>query len=110
MNFHIPFDVVQKALKSNPDQPFVELLQHGSLQVEWYAPNQVDLQQPHKKDELYIIASGHGVFVRNGERVSFQKGDVLFVPAGMKHRFEDFSHDFASWVIFYGPEGGEKTL
>jgi hypothetical protein len=22
-------------------------------------------------------------------------------------RFEDFSDDFATWVIFYGPPGGE---
>jgi len=23
------------------------------------------------------------------------------------HRFEEFSNDFAVWVFFYGPEGGE---
>lgn len=34
-------------------------------------------------------------------------GDVLFVPAGVEHRFEDFSDDLAGWVVFYGPEGGE---
>jgi hypothetical protein len=28
----------------------------------------------------------------------------------MKHRFEGFSHDFATWVIFYGPLGGEKNI
>jgi hypothetical protein len=26
----------------------------------------------------------------------------------MPHRFEDFTDDFATWVIFYGPEGGER--
>jgi hypothetical protein len=30
------------------------------------------------------------------------------VPAGVEHRFEEFSGDFGTWVIFYGPEGGEK--
>jgi hypothetical protein len=34
---------------------------------------------------------------------------VLFVPAGMDHRFVNFSGDFAAWVIFYGPAGGEKA-
>jgi hypothetical protein len=34
-------------------------------------------------------------------------GELLFVPAGVVHRFEDFSDDFATWVMFYGPEGGE---
>ena len=26
---------------------------------------------------------------------------------GVEHRFEDFSDDFAAWVVFYGPSGGE---
>ena len=29
------------------------------------------------------------------------------VPAGVVHRFEDFTDDFATWGMFYGPEGGE---
>jgi hypothetical protein len=29
------------------------------------------------------------------------------VPAGVEHRFEEFTEDLAVWVIFYGPEGGE---
>jgi len=33
----------------------------------------------------------------------------LFVPAGIEHRFENFTSDFATWVIFYGKEGGEKN-
>lgn len=32
-------------------------------------------------------------------------GEVLFVPASVG--FEDFSEDCATWVFFYGPEGGE---
>lgn len=31
----------------------------------------------------------------------------LYTPAGQVHRFEQFSDDFAVWVAFYGPEGGE---
>ena len=45
--------------------------------------------------------------IQGEERVPFGPGDVLFVAAGAVHRFEEFSHDFATWVIFYGPEGGE---
>ena len=33
---------------------------------------------------------------------------LLFVPAGMEHRFEDLSEDFGTWVVFYGPAGGER--
>jgi len=31
-------------------------------------------------------------------------GDLLFAAAHATHRFEDFSYDFAAWVIFYGPQ------
>ena len=41
--------------------------------------------------------------------LSFGCGDVLFVPAGVVHRFEDFSDELVVWVVFYGPEGGEAT-
>jgi mannose-6-phosphate isomerase-like protein (cupin superfamily) len=85
-----------------------EILRHGSLEVRWYAPRGSDPQTPHERDELYIVASGKGQFVRGAEKVSFRAGDMLFVPAGMGHRFEDFSGDFAAWVVFYGPEGGER--
>ncbi|RYY95092.1 MAG: cupin domain-containing protein [Chitinophagaceae bacterium] len=110
MKYQVSLEAANNALKQDPTQPFTELLRHGSLTVEWYAPQHEDAQGPHKQDELYIIASGHGTFLRDGQRSPFQKGDVLFVPAGMKHRFEDFSHDFATWVVFYGPEGGESPL
>jgi hypothetical protein len=33
---------------------------------------------------------------------------VLFVAAGVPHRFEEFSRDFAAWVVFWGPKGGER--
>lgn len=90
------------------EAPFKQLFNHGSMEVELYAPQGVDLQQPHSRDELYVIISGTGFFVHDQERHPFEPGEVLFVPAGDTHRFEDFSDDFATWVVFYGPEGGEK--
>ena len=32
---------------------------------------------------------------------------ALFVPAGRRHRFEDFSENYVTWVVFYGPPEGE---
>ena len=82
-------------------------IRHGSMRVGIYAPKGEDDQSPHPQDELYIIASGSGWFVKGNERVQFSPQDVLFVEAGVEHRFEDFTDDFATWVIFWGPEGGE---
>ncbi len=83
------------------------LMRHGSMKLRYYAPKGTDAQQPHEQDEIYVIASGSGTFVNGDDRVPFGPDDVLFVPATRVHRFENFSDDFATWVVFYGPRGGE---
>ncbi len=83
------------------------LLEHGTLELGFYKPVGSDPQIPHDQDEMYIVQSGHGYFVHGDNREPFEPGEALFVPAGDTHRFEDFSDDFAAWVVFYGPEGGE---
>ena len=93
----------------SPDRKSALLMSHGSMTLRYYAPKGVDDQTPHDKDELYIVASGHGGFLRNGERVEFGPGDVLFAAAGDDHRFVDFSDDFGTWVVFYGAKGGEAA-
>lgn len=86
---------------------FAKVLEHGSMEVEIYAPRDSDPQTPHTRDELYVVVGGSGEFINGHERNTFGPGDVLFVPAGVEHRFEDFTDDLVTWVIFYGPEGGE---
>ena len=108
--FHL---TARQAAAALPEQAagqlrFVTMLQRGSMSVELYAPRGEDLQTPHAQDELYIILTGHGEFQNGAERHPFQPGDVIFVPAGVEHRFLEFSEDFATWVVFWGPEGGES--
>lgn len=91
----------------NTDKEFLELFTHGSLSIEIYQPDKVDKQQPHSRDEVYIVANGSGKFYCDGKYYDFNSGDFLFVPAGVDHRFEEFSENFVTWVMFYGPEGGE---
>ena len=91
------------------DGVYGELLRHGSLEIGYYRPDGTDPQKPHEQDEVYIVQSGSGFFVNGEERHPFEPGEAIFVPAGVVHRFEDFSDDFAAWVIFYGPVGGEHA-
>ena len=83
------------------------VFEHGTLQVKLYAPRGTDAQQPHTRDEAYVVARGSGWFVNGSHRHPFAPHDVLFVKAGVGHRFEAFTDDFLVWVFFYGPEGGE---
>ncbi len=102
---------IQNALQelNQVDTPYKELFQHGSLSVEIYQPENVDDQQPHDRDEVYVVTSGSGYFVNGESREPFEQGELLFVPAGVVHRFEEFTADFSTWVIFYGPVGGEAA-
>jgi mannose-6-phosphate isomerase-like protein (cupin superfamily) len=87
--------------------PFVTMMAGGTMSVEVFAPKTADLQEPHRQDELYFIQSGTGELVINGQRFDAATGDAFFVAAGVAHRFENFSEDFVTWVVFYGPQGGE---
>jgi mannose-6-phosphate isomerase-like protein (cupin superfamily) len=82
-------------------------LRRGSMKIGLYAPKDQDTQTPHKQDELYIVISGTADFIKAQERRPCASQDVIFVEAGAAHRFENFSEDFSTWVIFWGPEGGE---
>jgi mannose-6-phosphate isomerase-like protein (cupin superfamily) len=94
-------------LRDETDLTWLNLFKHGSLEVEIYQPHGHDPQEPHWCDEVYVVISGTGFFKNGDERQPFKPGDLMFVPAGVVHRFEDFSDDFATWVLFFGREGGE---
>ena len=92
------------------NEQVVSVFEHGSLVVKLYAPRGQDPQTPHSRDEIYVVARGVGEFVFGDERQPFGPHDVLFAAAGVEHRFENFSDNFAVWVFFYGPEGGEVDI
>jgi len=110
MSAHITTANALAALARNADgAPFKELFAHGTLGVEVYKPIGVDRQSVHDRDEVYVVIGGRGTFLCGDLRTPFGPGDLLFVAAGMTHRFEDFSDDFSTWVLFYGPHGGEDA-
>jgi mannose-6-phosphate isomerase-like protein (cupin superfamily) len=97
-----------------PGRKSALLMKHGTMSLRYYAPRGHDSQTPHSQDEIYIVASGSGRIVSGPseaklESKAFGPGDAIFVPAGYVHRFVDFTDDFGTWVIFWGPEGGERA-
>lgn len=105
--FSRAFAGAAKAVPTAEGKRYASLFKHGTLEVEIYAPRGTDPQQPHTRDEVYVVVQGRGEFVHGDDRVTFAAGDFLFAKAGVEHRFENFSDDFYTWVLFYGPEGGE---
>ena len=109
MGFRATVEQGMARLPGPGGERFSLLFQHGTLEVEIYAPRGRDPQQPHRRDEVYVVVQGSGTFVNGDARERFGPGDLLFVPAGVVHRFEEFTDDLIVWVIFYGPDGGEAT-
>jgi mannose-6-phosphate isomerase-like protein (cupin superfamily) len=103
-----------RAAAPEPGRRSSLLMKHGSMTLRYYAPRGRDEQTPHDQDEIYIVDRGTGTVVSGPDearldRRSFGPGDAIFVPAGHVHRFVDFSPDFGTWVVFWGPVGGEKA-
>jgi mannose-6-phosphate isomerase-like protein (cupin superfamily) len=107
MNNRFTTEQALEKIAASEDKEYAVVLEHGTLELGYYKPEGLDTQDPHDRDEVYVVKSGSGYFVVENERQPFEAGDALFVPAFVSHRFEDFTEDFATWVIFYGPTGGE---
>jgi mannose-6-phosphate isomerase-like protein (cupin superfamily) len=106
--WHVPLSEIMAEVATRPvDARFAIPIRHGTMSAEVYAPLGEDRQTPHSQDELYIVISGHAEFVKDGLRVAVGPQDLLFVEAEVEHRFEALSEDFATWVVFWGPEGRE---
>ena len=53
-------------LQLEKNHRFTTVMRHGTMSVEYYAPQEKDPQTPHLQDELYIIAAGQSDFNRDG--------------------------------------------
>lgn len=98
------FVTLENALKNLPGsngQPFTMPMKKGNMRVLLYQPKEIDKQDAHADDEVYVIVSGIGKFSDGEKEVPFKPHDVIYVKAGQEHRFVDFSDDFLTWVIFY---------
>jgi quercetin dioxygenase-like cupin family protein len=59
-----------------------------------------DRQTSHEEDEVYYVIDGLGVFTVEGADRTVQKGSVLYVKAGVDHRFHSITKDLTVLVFF----------
>jgi mannose-6-phosphate isomerase-like protein (cupin superfamily) len=83
---------------------YLEFLRVPSMSMGVYKldAGAVDPQKPHGQDEAYYVASGSGMIRVGDEDRPAQPGNVVFVPAGVEHRFHTITEDL-TLLVFFAP-------
>jgi mannose-6-phosphate isomerase-like protein (cupin superfamily) len=86
-------------------RPYLEFLHSDTFELGLYelAAGSEDGQQPHDQDEIYVVVSGRGRFVVDGDDVAVGPGSVLFVAKHAVHRFHAIVEDLSIVVAFSPP-------
>jgi mannose-6-phosphate isomerase-like protein (cupin superfamily) len=67
-----------------------------------------DPQSPHTEDELYYVCAGRATISVGGEDRPVGAGALVFVVAGVPHRFHSVVEDLSVLVVF-GPAEGSRA-
>ncbi|GHF26769.1 MULTISPECIES: cupin domain-containing protein [Streptomyces] len=85
---------------------YLQFLRERNMSVGLYALNagDADPQGPHAEDEVYVVVSGRAAITVGTETTEVARGSVVYVPAGVQHRFHHISEDLRVLVVFSPPE------
>lgn len=88
-------------------QRYREFLRVPAMSAGIYAlpAGAADMQKPHTEDELYFVVSGRARFRMGDDDVPVAAGALLFVAAGVEHRFHAIEEDLSVLVLFAPAEG-----
>ncbi|HEY6058636.1 MAG TPA: cupin domain-containing protein [Candidatus Limnocylindrales bacterium] len=104
------FELVDlEATRRAAGRPYLEAARSPDLSVGLYTlrAGAVDRQSPHTEDEVYVVVDGRASIEVGGELRAVQPGSVIFVAAGLDHRFRDIVEDL-SVVVVFGPAEGTR--
>jgi mannose-6-phosphate isomerase-like protein (cupin superfamily) len=69
--------------------------------VRWLAGT-MDDQTPHAEDEVYHVVRGSAQITVAGETAPVGPGSIVYVAAGVEHRFHDITADLEV-LVFWAP-------
>ena len=67
-----------------------------------------DRQRPHSEDEVYYVISGRGVIRVADEDRPVKPGSLVFVAAGVEHRFHDIEDELRVLVFWAPPHNAAR--
>jgi len=97
------FDIKElSAKRAESGQSYHEFLRVDSLNAGVYhlAKYTADRQSPHLEDEVYYVLEGKSKFVAGDEEREVAAGSVIYVRAGVPHKFFDIEEDLNILVFF----------
>jgi mannose-6-phosphate isomerase-like protein (cupin superfamily) len=91
-------------------EPWVEFQRSADLSTGLYVldAGELDEQEPHTEDEIYVCMAGRARFVTPRGECDVSPGSVIFVPAREEHRFVDITEHLRLVVVF-GPAEGSRA-
>ena len=88
-------------------EPYLEFLNRSTLRCGLYVlppGDEVDDQEPHDEDEVYYVVKGKARLSTGSGTVESTRtigpGSVLFVAAGVEHRFHHVEQELELLVFF----------
>ncbi|WP_133911159.1 cupin domain-containing protein [Streptomyces sp. NBC_00582] len=95
-----------EAERASNDGAYLQFLRERNMSVGLYALNagEHDPQNPHQQDEVYFVVSGRASITVGLETTQVARGSVVYVPAGVAHKFHHISEDLRVLVVFSPPE------
>jgi mannose-6-phosphate isomerase-like protein (cupin superfamily) len=65
-----------------------------------------DPQSPHREDEMYYVVRGRARMRAGSEDQAVSDGSIIFVAAGVEHRFYDITEKLIV-LVFFAPAESE---
>ena len=82
MNYKVTAEEALKQLLEQSEFPFTVMMKHGSMTIEYFAPQEVDTQTPHKQDGSILSSKDIAHFIAMVEGFPVKKVMLcLFLPA-----------------------------
>jgi mannose-6-phosphate isomerase-like protein (cupin superfamily) len=84
------------------DKRYHEFLRVPAMSAGIYVlpPGATDNQTPHNEDEIYYVVRGKAKMRLGREEREVREAEVIFVEAGLEHRFFDIVEELVLLVIF----------
>ena len=100
------FTVIELRRRAAKPAGYSEFLRRDSFSCGIYElpAGATDPQYPHREDELYVVLRGRATLSVGDSVLPVARGSIMFVAAGVPHRFVDIEDHLTVLVLFAPPE------